>query len=159
DGPRGCGSVERRAWMNFFGMGPMEILVIMVIALMIFGPGKLPEIAQGIGKDIREFRAATSDLTGEFQRTLNEVTSGVTPVVDEVRQSDADVRRCATSARTEATRWDQSDTPTRPRGGSGLFAKAVAEAKAAAPQRLPTKGDPLANPMPIDAPPGVASNG
>lgn len=145
--------------MNFFGMGPMEILVIMVIALMIFGPGKLPEIAQGIGKGIREFRAATSDLTGEFQRTLNEVTSEVTSVGDEVRQSAADVHRTTTSVLTEATRLDQINTPPPPPAESARVAKAVAEAKAAAPQRMPTKADPLADLMPIDAPPAVASNG
>ena len=144
--------------MNFFGMGPMEILVIMVIALMIFGPGKLPEIAQGIGKGIREFRAATSDLTGEFQRTLNEVTSEVASVGDEVRQSAADVHRTTTSVLTEATRLDQINTPPPPPGAAAV-SKAVAEAKAAAPLRMPTKADPLADLMPIDASAAVASNG
>lgn len=144
--------------MNFFGMGPMEILVIMVIALLIFGPGKLPEIAQGIGKGIREFRAATSDLTGEFQRTLNEVTSEVTSIGDEVRQSALDVHQTTTSALSEATRLDQINTPPPPAGAAASVSKAVAQAQAAAP-RLPTKADPLADLMPMDSPSPAPANG
>lgn len=63
--------------MNFFGMGPLEILVIALVAFIIFGPEKLSEIMGGLGKAVREFRAMTSDLTGEFERTVNEVKAEV----------------------------------------------------------------------------------
>ncbi|MDI3341021.1 MAG: twin-arginine translocase TatA/TatE family subunit [Sphaerobacter sp.] len=139
--------------MNFFGMGPMEILTIFVIALMIFGPGKLPEIAQAIGKGIREFRAATNELTGEFQRTLNEVSSEMTSVRDEVRQSALEVRQTTTSALTEATRLDQINTPPPSTGAQARVAPA------AAPQRMPSKADPLADLMPMDLAPSAAANG
>lgn len=39
-----------------FGIGVPELIVIMVIALVIFGPGKLPEIGSALGKGIRDFR-------------------------------------------------------------------------------------------------------
>lgn len=57
--------------MNFLGMGPMELMVILVLALVIFGPGKLPEIAGQVGRVIRDFRRTTSDLSSEFNRTLS----------------------------------------------------------------------------------------
>jgi TatA/E family protein of Tat protein translocase len=57
--------------MNFLGMGPGEILVVMLLAMVVFGPGKLPEIGQGLGRAIRQFRAATSEITEEFNRELN----------------------------------------------------------------------------------------
>jgi sec-independent protein translocase protein TatA len=42
-----------------FGLGPTELILILVIALVIFGPSKLPEIGESIGKGIREFKNAT----------------------------------------------------------------------------------------------------
>ncbi|MBI5591062.1 MAG: twin-arginine translocase TatA/TatE family subunit [Deltaproteobacteria bacterium] len=44
-----------------FGLGMSELLVILVIILIIFGAGKLPEIGGGIGKAIRNFKEATKD--------------------------------------------------------------------------------------------------
>lgn len=41
-----------------FGMGATELIVILVVALLIFGPGKLPEIGASLGKGIRDFRKA-----------------------------------------------------------------------------------------------------
>lgn len=57
--------------MNFLGMGPGELMVIMVLALIVFGPQKLPEIGQGLGKAIGEFRRATSQITDEINRELS----------------------------------------------------------------------------------------
>jgi sec-independent protein translocase protein TatB len=57
--------------MNFLGMGPMELMVILVLALVIFGPGKLPEIAGQVGRTVRDFRRMTGDLSSEFNRTLS----------------------------------------------------------------------------------------
>ncbi|OQX03206.1 MAG: Sec-independent protein translocase TatA [Desulfobacteraceae bacterium IS3] len=44
-----------------FGIGMPELFVILVIVLIIFGAGKLPEIGAGMGKAIRNFKSATSD--------------------------------------------------------------------------------------------------
>lgn len=44
-----------------FGLGMSELVVILVIVLIIFGAGKLPEIGGGIGKAIRNFKEATSE--------------------------------------------------------------------------------------------------
>ncbi|HUI27910.1 MAG TPA: twin-arginine translocase TatA/TatE family subunit [Candidatus Kryptonia bacterium] len=41
-----------------FGIGVPELLVILVVALVIFGPGKLPEIGSALGKGIRDFKKA-----------------------------------------------------------------------------------------------------
>jgi TatA/E family protein of Tat protein translocase len=57
--------------MNFLGMGPMELMVILVMALVVFGPGKLPEIAGQVGRVVRDFRRMTGDLSSEFNRTLS----------------------------------------------------------------------------------------
>ncbi|WP_028325531.1 twin-arginine translocase TatA/TatE family subunit [Desulfatirhabdium butyrativorans] len=44
-----------------FGLGMSELVVILVIVLIIFGAGKLPEIGGGLGKAIRNFKEATSE--------------------------------------------------------------------------------------------------
>ena len=56
--------------------GPMELILLLVIVLIIFGPGKLPDIGNAVGKGIREFRKASSDLEdsvrGESKRSSSD---------------------------------------------------------------------------------------
>ena len=56
-----------------FGIGMPELLVILGLALIILGPKKLPEIARGLGKAMREFRRATSDLREQFEEETKEL--------------------------------------------------------------------------------------
>ncbi|MDO8673109.1 MAG: TatA/E family twin arginine-targeting protein translocase [Dehalococcoidia bacterium] len=56
--------------MSAFGIGVPELIIIMVIALVVFGPGKLPEIGSGLGKAIREFRKTSAEITSEFTREM-----------------------------------------------------------------------------------------
>ncbi|SDO77953.1 Sec-independent protein translocase subunit TatA/TatB [Selenomonas ruminantium] len=50
-----------------FGIGVPELILILVVGLIVFGPGKLPEVARSLGKGIREFKKATS----VFSQALN----------------------------------------------------------------------------------------
>jgi len=52
-----------------FGIGMPELLIILVIILIIFGAGKLPQIGEGIGKGIRNFKKATKDKDEEIDVT------------------------------------------------------------------------------------------
>jgi TatA/E family protein of Tat protein translocase len=45
-----------------FNIGPFELLLVLVLALLILGPGKLPEVGNALGRTIREFRKATTDV-------------------------------------------------------------------------------------------------
>lgn len=45
-----------------FNIGAPELIIILVIALLVIGPGKLPDVGSALGKSIREFRKATSDV-------------------------------------------------------------------------------------------------
>lgn len=51
---------------------PLWIVALLVIVLIVFGPGKLPELGGAIGKGLREFRKATSELTNEVTRSAHE---------------------------------------------------------------------------------------
>lgn len=50
-----------------FGIGTPELLVILVVALIVLGPQRLPEVARALGKGLAELRRATSGLTDELQ--------------------------------------------------------------------------------------------
>ncbi len=56
--------------MPSIGFG--EILVILVLALIVFGPKRLPEMGRSLGRSLREFRRATSDFRAEFERDLDD---------------------------------------------------------------------------------------
>jgi Tat protein translocase TatB subunit len=49
-----------------FGIGPTELIVILIIALLVIGPKKLPDLARTLGAGFAEFRRATSDITEEL---------------------------------------------------------------------------------------------
>lgn len=46
-----------------FNVGPLELVIVLIIALLVIGPKRLPEMGNSIGKTIREFRAASSDVS------------------------------------------------------------------------------------------------
>ena len=53
-----------------FGLGFGEILIILVLALILLGPAKLPDVAKQLGKGLRDFKRATDDLKDQFEREM-----------------------------------------------------------------------------------------
>jgi sec-independent protein translocase protein TatA len=58
--------------MGFVNVGPLELLVIGIIALIVLGPKRLPEAARSVGKGIREFRESLSGESDEEREDLPE---------------------------------------------------------------------------------------
>ena len=55
----------------FGSLGLPELILIMAIALLVFGPKKLPEVGRSIGKAIREFKRTTEDIKDKFEEQIN----------------------------------------------------------------------------------------
>ena len=63
-----------------FGLGTGEIILILVAILLLFGAKRLPEVAQGLGKGVREFRKAMKDTSEELKgETEDKKPSGTPP--------------------------------------------------------------------------------
>ena len=58
--------------MGFSGIGIWEVLLILIVALLVLGPRRLPEIARTLGKTVRAIRKASADLTTSISRELEE---------------------------------------------------------------------------------------
>jgi sec-independent protein translocase protein TatA len=63
--------------MNIFGIGLPEMGVILVIALLIFGPKKLPEIGRSLGKALRGLQQASNDFQEEFKKEAQQIEETV----------------------------------------------------------------------------------
>ena len=64
-------------------LGPAEILVVLVVALLVFGPNKMPDIARQVGKGMREFKRVQQHLKSELRDVVSEFDApSDTPTVD-----------------------------------------------------------------------------
>jgi len=53
-----------------FGLGGQELLLILFVVLLFFGPSKIPELMRGLGKGMKEFKKAQADLEDEFHKAV-----------------------------------------------------------------------------------------
>ena len=83
-----------------FGIGMPELLVIMVVALIVLGPKRLPDVAKALGKGLAEFRRATAGITDELRNAQNML--------------EEESRQAARTQRTKAAAEAKAAAPTTP---------------------------------------------
>ena len=82
----------------FGSIGMPELVIILVIALIIFGPRKLPELGKSLGKSINEFKKASTELQNTLEKEIQ---------VEEEKEKD--VKRAATAAAQPAAAAEDAD--------------------------------------------------
>src|SRR5712692_7928612 len=130
-----------------FGLGMGELLVILALALLVFGPKKLPDLAASLGKAIRQFRKATHELTEqidideEVKQPLRELQAALR---DEP-PSRATIRPPAVSTAVPAATAPAATAPAATATGAATAAAAAAATATAAATPAPS---PAAAPKP-----------
>jgi len=94
--------------MDFFGIGPMEIILILIIGLIIFGPGKLPQIGRDLGKALRSFKKAATDLTAEMSKELEEEKKEINSDTTQIKQQ---IGKISDPAKPEAGKTPADGNP------------------------------------------------
>jgi sec-independent protein translocase protein TatB len=82
--------------MDLFGIGPLNLILILGVMLIVFGPERLPEMAARAGKLVRELRSYASDVTGEFSGELAEIQQHLSGVQDDLRALGTDIQQHST---------------------------------------------------------------
>ena len=82
--------------MNIFGVGLPEVTVILILALLIFGPKKLPELGKQLGKTLKSLKKASNEFQNEINEVMNEEDKEESPKsiesnqINEINQNKID---------------------------------------------------------------------
>lgn len=117
-----------------FGLGMGEIVIILVLALILLGPTKLPDAAKQLGKGLREFRKATEDLKQQFETELYAEPKAAKPTLVETPAARGDVPAGVPAGGVPAEA--KAEVPAATADNVPGLEAALAEAKPAA-ERVP----------------------
>ncbi|MBI4330728.1 MAG: twin-arginine translocase TatA/TatE family subunit [Chloroflexi bacterium] len=109
--------------MDFLGIGPMELLVILIIALIVFGPNRLPEIAAQLGKFINNMKRAGTEMTRELNREIEENKRSIAAATEEARAV----------TKTSLAVEEEPETPKQPVAAAATEDKATKAGSSPAP--------------------------
>ena len=137
-----------------FNIGPAELIVILLVALLIVGPKRLPEVGRSVGKALREIRRQTDEVRSSFEATIN------TDLDDDDDDGQITDR---TGSETAVTEWGGEDddygaaaapveapeAPTEPIETSAATA-ALAAAGTRSSRRRRKPAEPTADPAPAE---------
>jgi len=86
-----------------FGIGTPELMLILGLALVVFGPKKLPELAKGLGRAVREFKKATEEMKENFQDETIELSKLKKTLMGEISDATEPVRSALKEAEVSAS--------------------------------------------------------
>jgi len=90
----------------FGSIGPAELILIFVIALLVFGPKKLPEIGRSVGKALREFKKTSDEIKGRIEEEIDaseikDIRKDIQAGVDDLKTSVKDLTSGVTDIKNE----------------------------------------------------------
>ena len=102
-------------------LGFSEILVIFIIALLVFGPKKLPDLGKSLGKGIREFKKATDELKSSWEDQVKDISAPLNDVKKDIHNMGQDLKsdfynsiESESAGHNHSTNQATSETPSHP---------------------------------------------
>jgi len=95
-------------------LGFPELILIFIIALLVFGPKKLPELGKSLGKGLKEFKKASEELKSNWDEHLKDVEKSVDDVKKDVEKHVSDVKASVTDATKDIENEIYAEYPSTP---------------------------------------------
>jgi len=76
----------------FLFISGQEIFIILLVVLLLFGANKIPEIARGLGKGMREFRKAADDIKREMNNYTDDIKKDLKDLDDNIKETNDDLK-------------------------------------------------------------------
>ncbi|HTP06693.1 MAG TPA: Sec-independent protein translocase protein TatB [Anaerolineae bacterium] len=89
--------------MEVFGIGPLEIALIVLIAFIVLGPDRIPGAMRQLGKWTRQMRDMVNNITRDYNTEIREITGEITALQEEIRNIQRDIGGIATGFMTMTT--------------------------------------------------------
>lgn len=104
--------------MNFLGIGPAELILVLIVAVIVVGPQRLPEVAVQLARAIRRLRGYATDVTAQMRGELDELMKEYETVRQELRELRDTARTDVSSVTQEVERTLRETQPIiEPSGG------------------------------------------
>ncbi len=100
------------SFLLFFNISGGEILVIIIVIYLVFGPKKIPEFARMLGKGINEMRRATNDIKNEITREANKIKKDIDIDIDDPFKNDEKTDSSAEPYKPPNMRKEEDDLKT-----------------------------------------------
>ncbi len=97
--------------MNVFGVGLPEMALILVLALLVFGPKKLPEIGRSLGKALKGFQQASKEFEEEFKKEAQQLEKTLTSPMKASLETDPPKALSPQEAKTDGEAATPDDSP------------------------------------------------
>ncbi len=94
--------------MNFFNIGAPELLLILIIALIVVGPRRLPEIARNLGKIMNDLRKMSQEFTTQMMQELNAPAKELEEIKQELEAPAKELREMAKDMNAPAKKNDSA---------------------------------------------------
>jgi sec-independent protein translocase protein TatB len=120
--------------MDFLGIGPFEIALVALIAFIVLGPERIPEVMRQLGKWTRQLREFTNNVTRDYGSDIQQLTGEISALQEEFRSIQREISQAATGFMTTTLPPDlnnsiapQNTSPAEPRAESapGSAAKPI----------------------------------
>jgi Tat protein translocase TatB subunit len=99
-----------------FGIGFQEMLLIMVVVLIFFGPKRLPDLAKSLGKGLAEFKKASEEVKKSIDDVMKEETAKTEGAKEEPAKEEPSVAEASPPPMPPGLPIDEKDPPPDPKG-------------------------------------------